>query len=411
METAEIIAIGSELLTPHRVDSNSLYLTRQLNSIGIEVDLKVVAGDQETRLEQVARSAVERSSLVIATGGLGPTEDDITRKVFARVLRRQMVLQDDILQTIRSRFRSRGLEMSGNNARQALVPVGARVLDNRLGTAPGLWLEKGEGVIILLPGVPSEMNAIFEESCLPLLSQRSKGFHLFTRVLRSTGMTESQLDEQIAPIYTPYRNPVTTILSGRGEIQIHLTGRAKSLQEAEALVHEVAEPIQVKLGDCIFSSGDQSLEEVVGECLVSKKETLAVAESCTGGLIAERITRVPGSSRYFMGGVTCYSNQSKVEFTGMPPLLLEMSGAVSAEVAKSLAEGVRERMGASIGIGVTGVAGPSGGSPEKPVGLVHLALAMGDQVEHRECRFSGDRERIRFWASQTALDMVRRRLL
>ena len=411
MDTAEIIAIGSELLTPHRVDSNSLYLTRQLNAIGIEVDLKVVAGDQETRLEQVARSAVERSTLVIATGGLGPTEDDITRKVFARVLRRQMVLQHDILETIRDRFRSRGLEMPGNNARQALVPVGARILDNRLGTAPGLWLEKGEGVIILLPGVPSEMKAIFEESCLPLLSQRSKGFHLFTRVLRSTGMTESQLDEQIAPIYTPYKNPVTTILSGRGEIQIHLTGRAKSRQEAEALVHEVAEPIQVKLGDFIFSAGDQSLEQVVGECLVSKKETLAVAESCTGGLIAERITRVPGSSRYFMGGVTCYSNPSKVEFTGMPPLLLEMSGAVSAEVAKSLAEGIRDRMGASIGVGVTGVAGPSGGSREKPVGLVHLALAMGNQVEHRECRFTGDRERIRFWASQAALDMVRRRLL
>ncbi len=411
MDTAEIIAIGSELLTPHRVDSNSLYLTRQLNSIGIEVDLKVVAGDQETRLEQVARSAVERSTLVIATGGLGPTEDDITRKVFARVLRRQMVLQHDILQTIRDRFRSRGLEMPGNNARQALVPVGARILDNRLGTAPGLWLEKGEGVIILLPGVPSEMKAIFEESCLTLLSQRSKGFHLFTRVLRSTGMTESQLDEQIAPIYTPYKNPVTTILSGRGEIQIHLTGRAKSRQEAEALVHEVAEPIQVKLGDFIFSAGDQSLEQVVGECLASKKETLAVAESCTGGLIAERITRVPGSSRYFMGGVTCYSNPSKVEFTGMPPLLLEMSGAVSAEVAKSLAEGIRDRMGASIGVGVTGVAGPSGGSREKPVGLVHLALAMRNQVEHRECRFTGDRERIRFWASQAALDMVRRRLL
>ena len=411
METAEIIAIGSELLTPHRVDSNSLYLTRQLNSIGIEVDLKVVAGDQEARLEQVVRSAVERSPLVIATGGLGPTEDDITRKVVARVLQRQMVLQHDILETIRNRFRSRGLEMPGNNARQALVPVGARILDNRLGTAPGLWLEKGEVVIILLPGVPSEMKAIFEESCLPLLKQRSKGFHLVTRVLRSTGMTESQLDERIAPIYTPYKNPVTTILSGRGEIQVHLTGRAKSRQEAEALVHEVAERIQVELGDFIFSAGDQSLEQVLGECLVSKKETLAVAESCTGGLIAERITRVPGSSRYFMGGVTCYSNQSKVEFTGMPPLLLEMSGAVSAEVAKSLAEGIRDRMGASIGVGVTGVAGPSGGSREKPVGLVHLAVATGNKVEHRECRFSGDRERIRFWASQTALDMVRRRLL
>ena len=410
METAEIIAIGSELLTPHRVDSNSLYLTRQLNSIGIEVDLKVVAGDHESRLEQVVRSAVERSPLVIATGGLGPTEDDITRKVFARVLQRQMVLQDDILQGIRTRFRNRGLEMPANNARQALVPVGARVLENRLGTAPGLWLEEGDAVIILLPGVPSEMKAIFEESCLSLLSRRSKGFHLFTRVLRATGMAESQLDEQIAPIYTRHKNPVTTILAGKGEIQVHLTGKAASRQEAVALVQKVADRIEIELGDNIFSTGDENLEQVVGECLLRKQKTLAVAESCTGGLIAERITRVSGSSRYFLGGVICYSNRSKVELTGMPPLLLEMSGAVSAEVAKALAEGIRDRTAASIGIGVTGVAGPSGGSPEKPVGLVHLALAMEDQVEHRECRFSGDREKIRFWASQTALDMVRRRL-
>lgn len=411
MENAEIIAIGSELLTPHRVDSNSLYLTRQLNSIGIEVDIKVVAGDQETRLEQVVKSAVDRSLLVVATGGLGPTEDDITRKVFARVLRRQMVLQDNILQAIRERFRNRGLEMPVNNARQALVPVGAKILENRLGTAPGLWLEEGKVVIILLPGVPSEMKEIFEDSCLPLLRERSQGFHLFTRVLRATGMPESQLDEQIAPIYTPYKNPVTTILSGKGEIQIHLTGRAKSRQEVVELVQELADRVQDKLGDCIFSTGDQSLEEVVGECFIKKKETLAVAESCTGGLIAERITRIPGSSRYFLGGITCYSNQSKVEFTGMPPMLLEMSGAVSAEVAKGLAEGIRERMGASIGIGVTGVAGPSGGSPEKPVGLVHMALATTKQVEHQECRFGGDREKVRFGASQTVLDMLRRRLL
>ena len=336
METAEIIAIGSELLTPHRVDSNSLYLTRQLNSIGIEVDLKVVAGDHESRLEQVVRSAVERSPLVIATGGLGPTEDDITRKVFARVLQRQMVLQDDILQGIRTRFRSRGLEMPANNARQALVPVGARVLENRLGTAPGLWLEEGDAVIILLPGVPSEMKTIFEESCLSLLSRRSKGFHLFTRVLRATGMAESQLDEQIAPIYTRYKNPATTILAGKGEIQVHLTGKATSRQEAMALVQKVADRIRIELGDYIFSTGDESLEQVVGEYLLRKKMTLAVAESCTGGLIAERITRVSGSSRYFLGGVICYSNRSKVEFTGMPPLLLEMGGAVSAEVAKGL---------------------------------------------------------------------------
>ncbi len=411
MVTAEIIAIGSELLTPHRVDSNSLYLTRQLNSIGIEVELKVVAGDHESRLERVVSSAVKRSSLVIATGGLGPTEDDITRKVFARVLQRQMVLQDDILYRIQSLFHSRGLEMPANNARQALVPVGARVLENTLGTAPGLWLEEGDSVIILLPGVPSEMKVIFEESCLPLLSQRSGGSRMFTRVLRATGLTESELDEQIAPIYARYNNPVTTILASQGEIQVHLTGRAKSRQDAEALVREVADQIEFDLGDAIFSRGDESLEQIVGCFLLMRRMTLAVAESCTGGLIAERITRVPGSSKYFLCGVTCYSNQSKVELAGIPPLVLEMNGAVSPDVAKGLAEGIREKTGASIGLGVTGVAGPSGGSLEKPVGLVHLALATGNEVEHRECRFGGDREKIRFWASQAALDMVRRKLL
>ncbi len=409
--TAEIIAIGSELLTPHRVDSNSLYLTRHLNSIGIEVELKVVAGDRESRLEQVVRSAVKRSSLVIATGGLGPTEDDVTRTVVARVLQRQMVMQDDILHRIQARFQSRGLEMAANNARQALVPVGARVLENLLGTAPGLWLEEGDTVIILLPGVPSEMKAIFEESCLPLLSERSGGSRLFTRVLRATGMAESQLDERIAPIYTQYKNPVTTILAGKGEIQVHLTGRAKSQQDAEALVEEVADRIEFELGNAIFSRDDESLEQIVGYYLLMRRMTLAVAESCTGGLIAERITRVPGSSRYFLCGVSCYSNQSKVEFAGIPPVLLEMNGAVSPEVAGGLAEGIRQKTGASIGIGVTGVAGPSGGSAEKPVGLVHLALATGNGVEHRECRFAGDREKIRFWASQMALDMVRRKLL
>ena len=409
--TAEIIAIGSELLTPHRVDSNSLYLTKQLNSIGIEVDFKVVAGDHEGHLEQVVKVAIERSSLVIATGGLGPTEDDITKKVFARVLHRQMVLEDQILKNIQSQFEKRGMDMPANNARQALVPVGAQVLENPTGTAPGLWIEEGDCTVILLPGVPSEMTAIFENSCLLLLEQRAGNSRMFTKVLKTTGMAESQLDEQIAPIYTQYKNPVTTILASQGEVQIHLTGRGTTKKEVENLVNEVSDKIELVLGECIFSRGKESLEQIVGYYLIMRQMTLAVAESCTGGLISERMTRVPGSSEYFLCGVTCYSNQSKIRLAEIPPLVIEMNGAVSPEVAKALAEGIREKTGSNIGLGITGVAGPSGGSLEKPVGLVYIALATATTISYQEFRFGGDRERIRFWASQAALDMVRRTLI
>jgi nicotinamide-nucleotide amidase len=409
--TAEIIAIGSELLTPHRVDSNSLYLTKQLNSIGIEVGVKVVAGDDEGCLEQVVKVAIGRSSLVIATGGLGPTEDDITKKVFARVLHRQMVLEEQILKDIKSRFLSRGLDMPANNARQALVPVGAQVLENPTGTAPGLWIEEGDCVVILLPGVPSEMKTIFETSCLAVLKQRSGNSRMFSKVLKTTGMAESQLDEKIAPIYTEYRNPVTTILASQGEVQIHLTGRGKTEKEAEILVNELSDKMELVLGEYIFSRGTESLEQIVGYYLLMRQKTLSIAESCTGGLISERMTRVPGSSEYFLCGVTCYSNQSKINLAEIPPLVIEMNGAVSPEVAKSLAEGIREKTGSNLGLGITGIAGPSGGSPEKPVGLVYIALATEATVACQKFQFGGDRERVRFWASQTALDMVRRSLI
>ena len=409
--TAEIIAIGSELLTPHRVDSNSLYLTKQLNSIGIEVGVKVVVGDDESCLEQVFKIAIERSSLVIATGGLGPTEDDITKKVFARVLHRQMVLEEQILKDIKSRFLSRGLDMPANNARQALVPVGAQVLENPTGTAPGLWIEEGDCIVILLPGVPSEMKTIFETSCLSVLKQRSGNSRMFAKVLKTTGMAESQLDEKIAPIYTQYKNPVTTILASQGEVQIHLTGRGETEKEAEILVNEVSDKMELVLGEYIFSRGTESLEQIVGYYLLMRQKTLSIAESCTGGLISERMTRVPGSSEYFLCGVTCYSNQSKINLAEIPPLVIEMNGAVSPEVAKSLAEGIREKTGSNLGLGITGLAGPSGGSPEKPVGLVYIALATESTVKCQKFQFGGDRERVRFWASQAALDMVRRSLI
>ncbi len=411
INNAEIIAIGSELLSPSRTDTNSLYLTGKLNSIGIDVELKTVVGDIESRLETVVREAIRRSSLVISTGGLGPTEDDITRKVFARVLKRQLVLENKVLERIQARFQSRGLEMPANNARQALVPVGAEILENTAGTAPGLWMEHEDSIVILLPGPPFELKRIFEEACIPRLTALAGGARMVTQVFKATGTTESKLDEMISPIYSKYRNPTTTVLASPGEIQVHITGKGKSEEEARQVVTELADQIEFALGDLIFSRGEESLEQIVGYYLMMRQMTVAVAESCTGGLISQRFTSVPGSSNYFLCGVSCYSNRSKVELIGIPPLLIEMGGAVSPEVAKALAEGIRLRSGASIGLGVTGIAGPSGGSVEKPVGLVHIALSTEPGIEHQEFRFVGDRNRIRFWASQAALDMIRKKLL
>jgi nicotinamide-nucleotide amidase len=408
---AEIIAIGSELLTPSRVDTNSLYLTEQLNSIGIGVELKTVVGDNEHRLEQLLKEAVKRSELVVATGGLGPTEDDVTKKVVSRVVKKQLVLEERILERIKTRFKNRGLEMSANNARQALILVGSKILENRVGTAPGLWIEHEGCHILLLPGPPRELKVVFEEVCMPRLTELSGGTRLFTQVFKATGLTESKLDEMIAPIYTPYKNPSTTVLAGAGEIQVLVTGKGRSEEEAKRTVSEVADRIEFALGDYVFSRGEESLEQIVGYYLMMREMTLAVAESCTGGLVSQRLTSVPGSSNYFLCGVTCYSNPSKIDLAGIPPLLLEMNGAVSAEVAKGLAEGIRLRTGAAIGLGITGIAGPSGGSVQKPVGLVHLALSLNGLTEHQEHRFGGDRDRIRLWASQAALDMVRRKLI
>jgi len=408
---AEIIAIGSELLTPSRVDTNSLYLTEQLNSIGIEVELKTVVGDNEHRLEQLLREAIKRSELVVVTGGLGPTEDDVTKKVVSRVVKKQLVLEQRILERIQARFQNRGLEMPANNARQALVLLGSKILENPVGTAPGLWIEHEACHILLLPGPPRELKVVFEETCMPRLAELSGGTRLFTQVFKATGLTESKLDEMIAPIYTPYKNPSTTILAGAGEIQVHLTGKGKSEEEARKVVTEVADRIEFTLGDFIFSRGEESLEQIVGYYLLMRQMTLAVAESCTGGLVSQRLTSVPGSSNYFLCGVTCYSNDSKIDLAGIPPLLLEMNGAVSPEVAKGLAEGIRVKTGATIGLGITGVAGPSGGSVQKPVGLVYIALSLDGVIDHQEHRFGGDRDRIRLWASQAALDMVRRKLI
>jgi nicotinamide-nucleotide amidase len=411
MLSAEIIAIGSELLTPHFKDTNSLYLTEQLNAIGIPVVMKTIVGDDEHYLEDAIRHSLARTPILITIGGLGPTEDDVTRKVVGRVLQRQLVLNDEILAKLQRRFKARGVEMPANNARQALVLAGSEILENHNGTAPGLWITAEKNHVILLPGPPSELKPLFETSCMPQLHEMAGGMALARCVFRTAGLPESILDARIASIYTKYKNPETTVLAKPGQVEVRLTAHGKNREDAERLLKELGDQIEQELGDFIFARTESSLEEVVGIYLATKKATISTAESCTGGMVAERLTNVSGSSRYFMSGVICYSNESKMELAGIPPLLLEMQGAVSIEVARGLAEGIRARAGTTIGVGVTGIAGPTGGSPEKPVGTVYIAVATPTETEHRQFLFPGDRERIRWQASQAALDMVRRAVL
>ncbi|HEY2380607.1 MAG TPA: competence/damage-inducible protein A [Terriglobia bacterium] len=411
MVSAEIIAIGSELLTPRFKDTNSLFLTEQLNAVGIPVVMKTIVGDDETYIESAVRNSLARTPVLITIGGLGPTEDDVTRKVIARVLQRQLVLNDDILARLQRRFKARGVEMPANNARQALVLTGSDILENHHGTAPGLWVNAEKNHVILLPGPPSELKPMFEQACMPRLHEMAGGVAMARSVFRTAGLPESTLDARIAPIYTKYKNPETTVLAKPGQVEVRLTARGKNKEEAERLLKELGDQIDEELDEFIFARNEQSLEEVVGMFLVLKNATIATAESCTGGLIAERLTDVPGSSRYFMSGVVSYSNESKMELAGIPPLLLEMQGAVSAEVAVGLAEGIRARAKTTLGIGITGIAGPDGGSTEKPVGTVHIGVATPAGTVHRHFQFPGDRGRVRWQASQAALDMARRELM
>lgn len=407
---AEIIAVGSELLTPLHLDTNSLYLTDKLNSIGIEVRLKTVVGDDRSRLAEAFSTALKRSGLIVLTGGLGPTEDDVTREAVCEVLGLPLHENADVRKRIENRYRTLNREMPSNNLRQAMVPEGADWLENPKGTAPGIWLEQQGSIVVLLPGPPWELQAMFDSVCMPRLVRVNGRERIRTRVYKIVGLPESEVDERISPLYLPYQNPSTTILSKLGTIEVHLRARAATEPEADALLDEVGDKIELALGDHVFSTRGETLEEVVAMYMLMKQQTLAVAESCTGGLLSERLTSVPGSSNFFLGGGVCYSNQLKTKLAGVPPELIENHGAVSSQVAQALAEGIRRRAGASIGVGVTGIAGPGGGTAEKPVGLVFISLADSRGTLVRKFKFPGDRERIRFWAAQLALEMIRRRV-
>jgi nicotinamide-nucleotide amidase len=412
---AEIIAIGSELLTPFRQDTNSLFLTQELNNLGIEVAFKTVVGDQRGHLVASARVALLRVDIVIFMGGLGPTEDDITREAVAEAMRLPLKRNPDIIAELYARFAARRIKMPENNAKQGDVIAGAAVLPNRNGTAPGQWLEgqyEGkEKIVMLLPGPPQELKPMFVEQCFELLRAKAPVQHIATRVLKVAMMPESECDARIAPIYKEHNAVETTILAAAGEVQIHLKAKAETAEEALELVDDLAEELEDELEERIFSTHGESLEQIVGYYLQMRGATLAVAESCTGGLLAQRVTSVAGSSRYFVGGAVVYANDLKTSFADVPPLLIAEHGAVSKEVAVALAEGIRKKCNATLGVGITGVAGPGGGTPEKPVGLVYVAISDGKKPETIERKFPGDRDRVRFAASQQALDNIRMKLM
>src|SRR5580704_1501706 len=405
---AEIIAVGSELLTPDRIDTNSLFLTAELNKLGIEVIRKTVVGDARGDIREAFAQALDRADVVVATGGLGPTEDDLTREVVADLLGRKLESNLEVLRGIQERFARIGRKMADVNARQAMVPEGATVLENSRGTAPGLWLEGDGRIVVLFPGPPQEMKPMFARHVAERLAKRSGGTRQVTRELRVAGMPESDVDQRISPIYTKYDGVSTTILAAPGEIQIHLRAWSADRAATDKILDEMVERITLALGENVFTHQAQTLEFVVADALTLNRATISTAESCTGGLLAERLTRVPGSSNYFLGGVVSYSNALKSAWVDVPATMIESHGAVSAEVAQALADGIRRRTGSTLGIGITGVAGPGGGTPEKPVGLVHIALADGKAPVERGMNFPGDRERVRWQATQTALDMVRR---
>jgi nicotinamide-nucleotide amidase len=411
MLKAEIIAVGSELLTPDRTDTNSLWLTEKLNEIGIEINAKSIIGDDAERLEKSFRAGLEESDLVISTGGLGPTEDDITRQIAARAIGRELILDETLVEHLKDRFRGWGYEMPEINKRQAYVIEGGEVLPNPNGSAPGIYVGLGAKSLVVLPGPPREMKPMFENFVLPRLLEKAGKVKVKRKILKITGMGESAVDELISPIYKEYGNVQTSILFNKSEIELHLAARGESGEEINAVHAEMAARIREKLGVALYAENGEDLEEVVGQMLRERKKTLAVAESCTGGLIAERLTEIPGSSDFFIEGAVTYHNDAKMRTLNVPLEVLEKHGAVSAETAEAMARGMRERAAADFALSVTGIAGPGGGSEEKPVGLVFLGFADDTETRSYKMTIPGDRQLIRWRSSQAALDLLRRKML
>jgi nicotinamide-nucleotide amidase len=423
---AEIIAVGSEMLTPHRQDTNSLYLTAGLNDLGVSVAFKTIVGDNRQHLTQAVRIALGRADVVLLSGGLGPTEDDLTRDCVADALGLTLHRDPSTLLALQARFLARRMAMPPNNERQAELLDGATLLPNANGSAPGQWLDithmstAGQAfrkIVILLPGPPKELKPLFDIECKPRLAAALPSRHLARRILRMALLPESQVDARSAPIYSQFEDVETTILAGSAEIQLHFLCVKPSQQEAEQRVNAVAELVEHEMGDDIFSSNGESLEEVVLLMLGMRGLKLSIAESCTGGLLGERLTAVPNASRSFSGGIIVYASETKTTLAGVPPEMIQEHGAVSEPVARALAEGIRRRTGSSLGLSITGIAGPPvtegplhNPDAGKPAGLVYIGLADAEDTQVKQFNIPGDRARVRLWATQHALEMLRRHM-
>ncbi len=408
----EIVAVGSELLTPDFQDTNSLFLTAGLNSVGLDVAFKTIVGDDAADLARVLRTALGRAGLVLCMGGLGPTEDDRTRETLAGLLGRKLVFDPVLRRRIRERFRLHGWPMTASNLKQCYVIEGAEVLPNPNGTAPGLWIADGRRRIALLPGPPREIRPMFEDHVLPRLAGLGRGL-MSRRVIRLTGLGESAMETRLRPVYAlvPPEVSVTT-LAAPGDLSIRLTYKGPGPAEAAAAVLDRLERAVVRrVGPWIYSRDGVDLADVVGAALESRGLTVACAESCTGGLLGHRLTGRPGSSAYFLESAVVYANEAKVRRLAVPAGLIARHGAVSAPVARAMALGIRASSGADFGLAVTGIAGPGGGTPAKPAGLVYIALARGGRVEVERRIFSGGRANVKFQSSQKALAMLRNILI
>lgn len=409
---AAIVAVGSELLSVDRLDTNSLRIAALLEGAGVELVRKAVVGDDEAAIAAEIARSFEDAGLVVVTGGLGPTADDVTREAAARALGRPLAERPEIVAAIERRFASFGRVPSANNRRQALVLDGAAVLENPRGTAPGQRIDSAAGTLFLFPGVPIELELFLERDLAPFLAGSGGGVRRARRMLRVAMRPESEIDSRLEPVYAEFGREAITLLASPGEVRVVALASGTE-PEVEARLAAIVASVRERLGaDCYGEGEETTLEAAVGAELAARSLSVATAESCTGGLVAARLTSVAGSSRYFPGGVVAYSNLQKTALVGVPSDLLAAHGAVSEPVAWALADGVRERFAADLGVGVTGIAGPDGGSPEKPVGTVHVAVVgPGESRRHRAFRLPGDRERVRRQASQAALELVRRQLL
>ena len=416
LKRAAIVAVGSELLTPSKLDTNSLHITDQLNRLGIDVIFKVVAGDARDEVAHAIGTMLECVDLLILCGGLGPTDDDVTREAVAVALQRPLAEDEAITARLRERFKARGftMPMPETNRRQAMVPAGAVVIENAKGSAPGLWIDHDGKTVVLLPGPPRELKPMLASLVEGPLRGRAPGEPLVRRAIRITGRIESDVDQLLQPFYREWAAAVpaiaATILAQPGAIELHLSAQASSQEVVDRALESAVQRVLDIIGADVYSTDGRKLEQVVGDLLAAHGLRIAAAESCTGGLITSRLTDVPGSSRYVDQSVITYSNEAKTELLGVPTELLNAHGAVSEPVGLAMADGIRVRARADIGVGVTGIAGPTGGTAEKPVGMVVVAVVTARERRCRTFRFFGDREQVKFQASQAALDMVRRLL-